>query len=133
MHCWIGALDHDLDLVVTLDDATGAIYSAALVEEQGTASSFLRLAGTIARQGQFRALYTDRGSHYFLPTAGSRSSTGRAVSPASILQQAHRCFPGRLTPLGGPRLGARGFVDNAAALPTTPQALQPRQWTFDAL
>jgi hypothetical protein len=81
MHCWIGALDHDLDLVVTLDDATGAIYSAALVDEEGTASSFLRLAG----QGQFRALYTDRGSHYFLPTAGSRSSTGRAVSPASIL------------------------------------------------
>jgi hypothetical protein len=38
-HRWIGALDHDLDLVVTLDDATGAIYSAILVEEEGTASS----------------------------------------------------------------------------------------------
>ena len=29
-----------LDLIVTLDDATGAIYSAFLVEEEGTASTF---------------------------------------------------------------------------------------------
>ena len=43
-HRWIGALDHDLDLVVTLDDATGAIYSAILVEEEGTISSFLGLS-----------------------------------------------------------------------------------------
>ena len=35
-HRWITALDRDLDLVVTLDDATGAIYSALLVEQEGT-------------------------------------------------------------------------------------------------
>ena len=29
-----------LDLIVTLDDATGAIYSAFLVAEEGTASTF---------------------------------------------------------------------------------------------
>jgi len=40
-HRWIEGLDHDLDLVVTLDDATGAIYSAILVAQEGTASSFL--------------------------------------------------------------------------------------------
>ena len=28
------------DLIVTMDDATGAIYSAFLVEEEGTASAF---------------------------------------------------------------------------------------------
>ena len=39
-HRWIGGLDHDLDLVVTLDDATGAICSAFLVEQEGTMSSF---------------------------------------------------------------------------------------------
>ena len=48
-HRWIGALDHDLDLVVTLDDANGAIYSALLVAQEGTMSSFLGLCETIAR------------------------------------------------------------------------------------
>jgi hypothetical protein len=72
-HRWIGALDHDLDLIVTLDDATGAIYSAILVEEEGTMSSFLGLFETIAEQGLFRAFYTDRGSHYFYtPKAGGK-------------------------------------------------------------
>jgi hypothetical protein len=33
-HRWIGALDHDLDLMVTLDDATGAIYSGAKVDKR---------------------------------------------------------------------------------------------------
>jgi hypothetical protein len=32
-----------LDLIVTLDDATGAIYSAFLIEEEGTASTFRAL------------------------------------------------------------------------------------------
>ncbi len=68
---WIGALDCDLDLVVALDDATGAIYSALLVEQEGTISSFLGLLETIGAHGLFGALYTDRGSHYFLtPKAG---------------------------------------------------------------
>jgi len=31
-----------LDLIVTLDDATSAIYSAFLIEEEGTASTFVR-------------------------------------------------------------------------------------------
>jgi transposase len=72
-HRWIGTLDHDLDLVVTLDDATGCIYSALLVEQEGTMSSFLGLGETIEAQGLFGALYTDRGSHYFLtPKAGGK-------------------------------------------------------------
>jgi transposase len=72
-HRWIGALDHDLDLVVTLDDATGAITSALLVEQEGTMSSFLGLLATIGTHGLFGALYTDRGSHYFLtPKAGGK-------------------------------------------------------------
>lgn len=72
-HRWIGALGHDLDLVVTLDDATGAIYSAILVAQEGTMSSFLGLLETIGKHGLFSALYTDRGSHYFLtPKAGGK-------------------------------------------------------------
>lgn len=87
-HRWIGALDGDLDLVVTLDDATGAIYSAVLVEEEGTASSFLSLAETIARRGLFRALYTDRGSHYFhTPKAGGKVDKARLTQVGRALSQ----------------------------------------------
>lgn len=90
-HRWLGALDHDLDLVVTLDDATGAIYSAFLVEEEGTMSSFLGLGETIAAHGLFRSFYTDRGSHYFhTPKAGGKvdktrlTQVGRALSQLGI-------------------------------------------------
>jgi len=65
-HRWIAALGHDLDLIVTLDDATGEIYSAILVDQEGTMSSFLGLAETIAEHGLFSAFYTDRGGHYFI-------------------------------------------------------------------
>jgi hypothetical protein len=46
-HRWVPGLDNDLDLVVTPDDATGAIYSAILADE-GTMSTLLGLAETIA-------------------------------------------------------------------------------------
>ena len=90
-HRWIAALGRDLDLIVTLDDATGAIYSALLVEQEGTMSSFLGLAETIAGQGLFGSFYTDRGSHYFLtPAAGGKvdkkelTQVGRALSQLGI-------------------------------------------------
>ena len=87
-HRWIGALEHDLDLVVTLDDATGALYSAILVEEEGTASSFLGLAETIAARGLFRAFYTDRGSHYFhTPKAGGKVDKTRPTQVGRALAQ----------------------------------------------
>src|SRR4051795_8320905 len=63
-HAWLPK-GPELDLVVTMDDATSAMLSAVLVEEEGTASSFIGLKQTIAGQGLFSALYTDRGSHYF--------------------------------------------------------------------
>src|SRR6516162_10983876 len=69
-HRWIAALGRDLDLVVTMDDATSAIYSGFLVEEEGTMSSFLGLTETIARHGLFGSLYTDRGGHYFITRKG---------------------------------------------------------------
>ena len=49
--------------VVTLDDWTSAIYTAFLVEEEGTASSFQGIAEAIERHGLFCDRYTDRGSH----------------------------------------------------------------------
>lgn len=62
-HVWLDDQQHDL--IVTLDDATGAIYSAFLVAEEGTMSSFVGVAEVIAQHGLFNSLYTDRGSHYW--------------------------------------------------------------------
>ena len=79
------------DLVVTLDDATSAIYSAFLVAEEGTLSSFRGIAEGIDRHGLFCELYTDRGSHYFdTPNAGeavsktARTQVGRALAQLGI-------------------------------------------------
>ena len=79
------------DLIVTLDDATSEIYSAFLVEEEGTASTFRALKAVFAGHGLPGALYTDRGSHYFhTPEAGGkvdkdrRSQVGRALHQLGI-------------------------------------------------
>jgi transposase len=54
-----------LDLIVTMDDATSTIYSAFLVEEEGTASTFQALLEVFSAKGLPGSLYSDRGSHYF--------------------------------------------------------------------
>jgi len=101
-HRWLAALGRDLDLVVTLDDATGQICSALLVEQEGTMSSFLGLAETIDRYGLFGALYTDRGGHYFITPKGSRkvdktqlTQVGRALSQLGITHIASYSPQGR--------------------------------------
>jgi transposase len=90
-HRWLPALEQQLDLIVTMDDATSAIYSAFLVEEEGTQSSFRALAEVIAAHGLPCALYTDRGSHYFhTPKAGEKvardqpTQVGRALAQLGI-------------------------------------------------
>jgi hypothetical protein len=79
-----------LDLIVTLDDATGAIYSAFLVEEEGTASTFRALKEVFSAHGLPMSLYTDRGSHYFCTTKtgeidrGSPTHVGRALGQLGV-------------------------------------------------
>jgi transposase len=87
---WLAGLV-PLDLVVTMDDATSTLYSAILVEEEGTRSSFLGLVETVAAHGLFCSLYTDRGSHYFhTPEAGGKvakdvsTQVGRALAQLGI-------------------------------------------------
>jgi Winged helix-turn helix len=63
-HGWLAG-QAPLDLIVTMDDATSTIYSALLVEEEGTASTFCGLLEVFVAHGLPCALYTDRGSHYF--------------------------------------------------------------------
>ena len=77
-----------LDLIVTLDDATGAIYSAFLVEEEGTASTFRALNEVFGEHGLPMSLYTDRGAHYFrTPKAGGEVDRGHLTQVGRALEQ----------------------------------------------
>ena len=90
-HRWLPALEQELDLIVTMDDATSEIYSAFLVDQEGTMSSFRALAEVIGAQGLPCALDTDRASHYFFtPKAGEKvardqpTQVGRALAQLGI-------------------------------------------------
>jgi len=89
-HAWLEG-QPALDLIVTLDDATGAIYSAFLVEEEGTASTFRALKEVFGAHGLPMSLYTDRGAHYFrtAQTAGKidrdhLTQVGRALAQLGV-------------------------------------------------
>src|SRR5882757_5144972 len=90
-HAWLEK-EPQLDLIVTLDDATSEILSMFLVREEGTASTFRALREVISEHGLFCELYTDRGSHYFYTSeAGTISKTqltqvGRALKQLGIRQ-----------------------------------------------
>jgi transposase len=89
-HAWLEGQPM-LDLIVTMDDATSTIYSAFLVEEEGTASSFRGLLETFVPKGLPSSLYSDRGSHYFYTAkAGEKvdkerlTQVGRALDKLGI-------------------------------------------------
>jgi transposase len=88
-HEWLEG-EPALDLIVTLDDATGAIYSAFLIEEEGTASTFRALKEVFGKHGLPMSLYTDRGAHYFYsPEAGAidrkqPTQVGRALTQLGV-------------------------------------------------
>jgi len=86
-HAWLPS-GPELDLIVTLDDATSAVTSIFLIEEEGTASSLRGLHETIVENGLFSSLYTDRGSHYFLtPKAGAAVDKDRLTQVGRALAQ----------------------------------------------
>src|SRR5512146_930527 len=79
------------DLLVILDDATSEIYYAQLVEEESTRTVMAGLREVIERKGLFCALYSDRGSHFWLtPKVGGkvdyhrRTQVGRAMQELGI-------------------------------------------------
>src|ERR1700761_2851978 len=69
-HAWLPGDAGKYDLVVTVEDATNASYSAFLVDQQGTASSLRGVRDVVAKHGLFCSLYTDRGCHYFFTPEG---------------------------------------------------------------
>ena len=79
------------DLIVILDDATSEIYYAQLVEEESTMTVMAGLQEVIERKGVFCALYSDRGSHFWLtPKVGGkvdyhrRTQVGRALHELGV-------------------------------------------------
>ncbi len=86
-HVWLAG-QPALDLIVTLDDATSAIYSAFLVDEEGTASTFRALCEVFGEHGLPLSLYTDRGSHYFhTPAAGGKVDRSRPTQVGRALER----------------------------------------------
>lgn len=77
-----------LDLIVTMDDATSTVYSAFLVEEEGTLSTFRALREVFTARGLPASLYTDRGSHYFFtPKAGEAVDKERLTQVGRALER----------------------------------------------
>jgi transposase len=76
------------DLIVILDDATSEIYYAQLVEEESTATVMAGLREVIERKGVFCALYSDRGSHFWLtPKVGGKVDSHRRTQVGRALQE----------------------------------------------
>jgi transposase len=89
-HQWFGD-ERWYDLIVILDDATSEIYYAQLVEEESTRTVMAGLREVIEAKGLFCALYSDRGSHFFVTAqAGERvdkhrlTQVGRAMKELGV-------------------------------------------------
>jgi hypothetical protein len=83
--------DRWYDLIVILDDATSAIYYAQLVDEESTTTVMAGRWEVMERKGLFCALYSDRGSHFWLtPKAGGKvdrqhlTQVGRALRDLGV-------------------------------------------------
>ena len=79
-HRWFSD-DRYYDLLVILDDATSEIYYAQLVEEESTRTVMNALREVIETKGLFCALYSDRGSHFFVTR-----KAGEKVDPHRLTQ-----------------------------------------------
>src|SRR5260221_761586 len=89
-HRWLVA-EQWHDLMVVLDDATSEIYYAQLVEQESTATALAALREVVEQRGIFCALYSDRGSHFWLtPKEGEivdrqrLTQVGRAMKDLGI-------------------------------------------------
>jgi transposase len=89
-HQWLND-DRWYDLIVILDDATSEIYYAQLVQEESTRTVMAGLREVIEIQGLFCAVYSDRGSHFFVTMkAGEKvdkhrlTQVGRAMKELGV-------------------------------------------------
>ena len=80
------------DLVVTMDDATGEIYGACFVAQEGTWSSIREVQDVLESRSIFSSLYSNKGSHYWrTPVTGGRmdkenpTQFGRAMAELGVV------------------------------------------------
>jgi transposase len=86
-HQWFGD-ERWYDLIVILDDATKEIYYAQLVEEESTRTVMVGLRSVIESKGVFCALYSDRGSHFFVtPKGGGKVDKSRMTQVGRALKE----------------------------------------------
>ncbi len=86
-HQWFGD-QRWYDLIVILDDANSEIYYAQLVEEESTLTVMAGLRAVIETKGVFCALYSDRGSHFFVkPKAGQKVDNQRLTQVGRALKE----------------------------------------------
>jgi len=86
-HQWFGDQRWH-DLIVILDDATSEICYAQLVEEESTRTVMAGLREVIERKGLFCALYSDRGSHFFVTVkAGDKVDKHRPTQVGRALKE----------------------------------------------
>jgi len=86
-HQWFGD-ERWYDLLVVLDDATSEVYYAQLVEEESTRTVLAALRAVVEKQGRFCALYSDRGSHFWLtPQAGELVDRQRLTQVGRALRE----------------------------------------------
>jgi transposase len=86
-HQWLGEKRWH-DLIVILDDATSEIYYAQLVEEESTRTVMAGLREVIETKGLFCALYSDRGSHFFVTVkAGDKVDKNRPTQVGRAMKE----------------------------------------------
>src|SRR6202011_5694099 len=109
--------DRWYDLLVILDDASSEIYYAQLVEEESTLTVMAALQEVIERKGIFCALYSDRGSHFWLtPKAGEAVDRHRLTQVGRAMRE----LGGRMIPAYSPQArgrSERGFGTWQGRLP----------------
>src|SRR5271154_4754767 len=76
------------DFIVILDDATSEIYYAQLVPEESTRTVMAALREVIETRGLFCALYSDRGSHFFVTVkAGDKVDKSRPTQVGRAMKE----------------------------------------------
>jgi hypothetical protein len=87
-HAWLPVEGQTQDLIAFIDDATSEVYSAYLVDQEGTLSVMTGLKEVLEREGLFCSLYTDRGEHFFhTPKAGGAVDRAHPTQIGRALQR----------------------------------------------
>ena len=121
-----------LDLIVTLDDATSEIYSAFLVEEEGTTSSFRARAEVIARaRPAMRALHRPGEPRFPLRPRRARRSPRSSRPRSAARSRSSASSPSRPTRRrraaapSAPSARCRTACPRSSRAPASPRSRRP--------